>query len=261
MEKTLAIARRELLAYVLSPAGYVIIALFMFLVAAVYLGLATAAGKGFAQGHPATLQIMFLFVVWILLLVAPAISMRAISDEYRQGTFEVLMTSPVTERQVVLGKFFGCLAFLIIMLLPTLIYVVMMEWYGRPDYGAVACGYAGVLLAGAAYLASGLLVSALTSSQVVAYLVTLFFWLIMLTAPVSVQMIVQEFGADSGSPLQAWMSWIRSATAVVERISPQARISDFTTGLVDTFNIVYFLSVTVVFLVATMKVLESRRWR
>jgi ABC-2 type transport system permease protein len=167
----------------------------------------------------------------------------AFAEEYRLGTFETLMTCPVREGEIVLGKFLGALALLALMLLPTLVYVVVLEIYGRPDYGELVCGYLGLLLAGSVYLASGLLASTLTVSQPVAFLVALFFWLTI------------------GFAAKLLPSHLDDSTArIVFALDPDLRLGDFTIGLVDTSNIVYFLSLTALFLLASVAALQGRRW-
>src|SRR5690606_34131428 len=145
---------------------------------------------------------------------------------------------------VVLGKFFAALGFLLVMLVPTLALVWALELYGRPDYGELASGYLGMMLAGAAYLASGILASTLTTSQMAAFLVTLFFW------------IALSIGAKV-LPGYLPEPWATAAFAV----DPEPRLRDFAIGLIDTSHVVYFVSLTAVFLVAAVRSLETRRWR
>ncbi|UCD76638.1 MAG: ABC transporter permease subunit [Phycisphaerales bacterium] len=236
MSRTLAIAGREFRAYFLSPGGYIIIALFLFIT-----GFFFWAG-GFQQGQIASLRSVFNIGTWLLAFIAPAVTMRLLSEEYRAGTIEMLMTSPVNEWHIIVGKFAGAAAFLVLMLLPTVAYVIAIEMHGRPDYGELLCGYLGLLLAGAAYLSSGILASTFTASQAVAFLLALFFWLAL------------GFSAKL-LPDQLDERWAR----IVFALDPDLRLRDFTIGLIDSSNIVYFLSITVVFLVAAVKSLQARR--
>ena len=236
MSRILAIAGRELRAYFLSPGGYIIVALFLLITGGFFW-----AG-GFQQGQIASLRSVFGIGTWLLAFIAPAITMRLLSEEYRAGTIEMLMTSPVNEWHIILGKFAGAAGFLLLMLLPTIFYVIAIEIHGRPDYGELCCGYLGLLLAGAAYLASGILASTFTASQAVAFLLALFFWLVL------------GFGTKL-LPGQVDEQWAR----IIFALDPDLRLRDFTIGLIDTSNIVYFLSITVVFLVAAVKSLQARR--
>lgn len=238
MRRIFTIAKRELPAYLLSPAGYVITALFLLITGFLF------AFAGFEQGQTASMRPTFEVITWVLLFICPAVAMRTISEELRSGTFETLMTAPIREVEVVVGKFLGSAVFLILMLLPTGIYVIALELYGRPDYGELLCGYLGVILAGSAYLAGGILASTLTSSQVVAFLVSVFFWVGLV------------FGAKM-LPARLDENW----AGLVRAIDPDLRLGNFAIGLFDTSDVVYFLSITALFLAAAVKALEVRRLR
>jgi ABC-2 type transport system permease protein len=233
-----AIVGRELRASFLSPVGYIIAALFALLTGIVFVS------RAFDQGQPASLRSVFEWGAWLLLLVCPAISMRAIAEEKRMGTYEMLMSCPVSERGIILGKFIGGMIFLIVILLPTIVHVLALERYGRPDYGEIACGYLGLLLAGAAYLASGLLASALTNSQVVAFLLTIFFWLGLSLATKLLPGYLPPRWAD-----------------VAFTADPDPRLRDFAIGLIDTSNVAFFVSLTLLFLFAATRSLQAGRWR
>ena len=150
---------------------------------------------------------------------------------------------------IILGKYAAAIGFLVLLLAPTLVFVVALEIYGRPDYGELLCGYLGVLLAGSVYLASGILASTLTSSQVVAYLMTVFFWIIVLLATKGV--------------LQTDLlpvAWQGRVDDLVIAADPELRLRDFAIGLFDSGNFVYFGSLTIVLLIASARSLEMRRW-
>lgn len=238
MRQTLAVGTRELRSYLYSPAGYIIITLFL-----VFVGLLFAYGV-MVQGQPATLRLVFEWITLALFVLCPAIAMRTISEELRTGTFEALMTAPVSETTVILGKFFGSSLFLLLMLAPTTLYIVALEMYGRPDYGEILCGYLGVVLAGAVYLAGGILASTLSSSQVLALLLSWFVWLGVILGTWLLPSRLDDRWAD-----------------IVIALNPALRLNDFAIGLVDTSNVIYFLSLTVLFLIAAVKSLQMRRLR
>lgn len=238
MRRAIAIAGRELRAYFLSPGGYIIIALFL-LVAGVVFYFA-----GFAPGEIASLRRVFGIGTWLLAFIGPAVTMRLVSEELRLGTIEMLMTTPVREGEVILGKFLGAMGMITVMLIPTLGYVAALEVYGQPDYGELLCGYLGLILAATAYVASGLLTSTFTSSQPVAFLLALFFWL---TLGIGAKML----------PMHLSDRWAQ----LVFLIDPDTRLRDFTIGLIDTSNIVYFVTIAAVFLIAAVLSLQARRWR
>ncbi len=236
MSRTLAIAGREWRAYFLTPGGYIIIALFLLITGGVFVV------AGFGSGEIASMRTVFGPGTWLLTFIAPAITMRLFAEEFRLGTFESLMTSPVREAEVVFGKFLGAMGMLLAILAPTLLYVIALEVYGRPDYGEIACGYLGLIVAGAAYLACGTLASTLTSSQPVAFLLALFFWL---TLGIGSKLL----------PGQLNDPWAQ----IVFRIDPDMRLRDFTLGLLDSGNVIYFLTIAAFFLIAAIYSLCMRR--
>ncbi len=266
MSATTAIARRELLGYLLTPAGYIIVAVFMLATALMYFLWGMLWGGGFNQGDPASMRMVFSGGIFIFLFVAPAISMRTLSDEYRMGTIESLLTCPVSETQIVIGKFLGSFGFLLAMLVPTAVYVIALEMYGRPDYGELACGYVGMMLAGGAFLATGLLFSTLTNSQVLAYLVTLFFWLILLLASKGLPKLAAmsanwQGAADRGTAMEVVQNLSARAGRFIGAADPQQAVQGFAVGLIDSYNVVYFLGFTIVPLVLAIVFLHVRRSR
>lgn len=236
MNRIRAIASRELRASFLSPAGYIIVFLFMLMAGLIFMV------RTFEQGQPASMRAVFELGTWLLLFLCPAITMRAIAEEHRLGTFEMLMTCPVSETEVIAGKFLAAMGFLAIMLVPTVIFVFVLERYGRPDYGELFCGYLGMLLAGAAYLASGILASTLSTSQVVAFLVPLFFWLLL---SIGAKYVPQYLGEP----------WAGAAFA----FDPDPRLRDFAIGLIDSSNVIYFTSIATVCLILAVRSLSARR--
>ncbi len=231
-----SIASREYLSMFRLPLGWIVTAIFVFAASMVFLATLT-------PGQPATMRGFFRYCLLVLVVLAPAISMRTLSEESRTGTIEPLLTSPVSEWSIVIGKYLGSVAFLLTMLLPSAVYVGVLEWLSRPDYGPILSGYLGVVLLGGLYLAVGMLVSALTASQTLAFLGTLFALTLMeMTAFVAQQVP------------QPWQGLLFS-------IGSTQRINDFARGLIDTGHIGFFLAAIVWFLMLAGVVLQSRRWR
>lgn len=239
MTKTIAIMQRELLSLFYSPIGYIVIAAFLVLTGGLMLFL-----DAFAPGKPASLRELFVFTPYVLALIIPAISMRAISEEYRSGTIEPLMTAPISDTHVVMGKFLASFAFYVIMLAATLVYLALMWLYGNPDFGATLSSYLGLMLMGSAFTAIGLFASSLTRNQIVAWMVgaiplMLFVW----------------FGANIVTRVTGvWRD-------VMQNLNVQRHLEQFTRGLVSLESVVIFLGGTALFLFLTVKVVESRRWR
>lgn len=169
MRNTLAIAQREMNSLFFSPIAYVLLTLFTIPAALFFFFIA------FRPNSTAELRVVFAVMnSYVLIPLVPAISMRLMSEELRSGTVETLMTAPVRDVQVVLGKWLGAWGFFALLLMPTLAFVVTLEIYANPDYGPILTAYAGLMLAGGLYLAIGTFASVMTRSQVIAFVVTLF---------------------------------------------------------------------------------------
>ncbi|GBD10789.1 Inner membrane transport permease YbhR [bacterium HR23] len=237
MRNTLAIAWKETKSYFGSPMAYVIGAVFLaltgyFFVSSISRPFAEATIRGWLL--PAT----FFFVFW-----APALTMRLFAEEQKLGTLELLLTAPVHDWEVVLGKFLASVAILVGTLSLTLYYVLLLFWFGDPDVGPLLSGYLGLLLYGSASLAIGLFASSLTSNQIVAAVVGSGLLLLMTLADQAAQIV-------GGI-----------ASRVLEQISLTAHFADFARGVIDTHNVVYYILVTVFVLFLTERNLDSRRWR
>src|SRR5947207_5898885 len=132
MSRAITIARREFLSYLFSPIAYV--AMTLFLLAAGFL-----FRKDFEPGQPAAMRTIFEWMVWLLVIVVPLMCMGLIAQEWASGTIEPLMTAPVDETDVVVGKFIGAFGLFVLLLIPTLLYLVMLRIYAKPDYGPIFC--------------------------------------------------------------------------------------------------------------------------
>jgi ABC-2 type transport system permease protein len=196
-------------------------------------------------GKPVAMRTLFDWMVWLLVFVVPVLCMGLLAQEWASGTVETLMTAPVGEGDVVIGKFIGAFGFLVFLLIPTGIYVMMLRMFGQPDYGPIISGYIGVLLTGALFVAIGLFCSSLTRSQVVAA---------VSSAAVLFAVTIAPWWAGREASLPTF--WRK----VVDQ-GVFTRYTDFSKGIIDTGNVVFFVALTAVFLFVTVKVVESRRWR
>jgi len=239
MRNVRAIAQRELLSLFCSPIAYITIAGFLLIT-----GVLVLATGSFGPGKPATLRGVFNWTPFVLTVIIPAITMRTVSEEYRSGTIETLMTAPVSDFQMVIGKYLAVLVFYVIMLAATLVYLVLMELYGTPDWRAGISGYVGLLLIGMTFAAFGMFTSSLTRNQIVAWILGAV--LLMLLAWFAFYMVQQVEG------------WLRD---VFLAVNVQGRFDQFNRGLVTTDAVLFFLANTALFLFLTVKVVESRRWR
>jgi ABC-2 type transport system permease protein len=241
----LIIAGREFRSYFNSPLAYVVICLSQLLLGLLFFKLK----GGFWQVDKATLDRLFEFMPYgLCLLVIPVITMRLIAEERSSGTLEMLITLPVQDWEVVLGKYLGALGLVAVLIASTLIYpLFMFKWpwsLGALDWGPVFSGYLGLLLMSAAGVAVGLLISTLTRSQVIAFFVTF----VVMTALV----FVGRMGDVLNAP---------TLGTVLNFFSFEHHDSMLARGLIDTRSVVYFLSVTVFCLMVAFRSLESRKWR
>jgi ABC-2 type transport system permease protein len=238
MRNVLTIAEREIRAYFVSPMAYVVITFFLF-----FSGLIFTFSIYQPQAR-AEMGGLLGSMVFLTLMVAPFLTMSLLAQEQASGTLELLLTKPLNDREVVLGKYLGTLAVYVIMLVLTLPFPIMLDKWGDFEWGRALVGYLGLFLVGAAFLAIGLFASSLTRSQMASAGICLgaflFVWLI------------------------GWVSYLiggqESVLATISRnISVFELFSDFEKGLLDSKNVVYFLSLVVFFLFMTVRVLEMRR--
>jgi ABC-2 type transport system permease protein len=179
----------------------------------------------------------------ILLLMVPLITMRTFAEEKKNGTYELLLTSPLTVTQIVLGKFLGCLFFILVMILLTGIYPAILLFYGNPEVGILTSGYLGLFLLSVVFVSVGLFTSSLTENQIVAA-VTCFVILLLL--------YVLSWPAETTG---AGLGGILKYLSVVEHFSEMAK------GLIDTKNLVYFMTLIFLSLFLTHRCVEASRWK
>ncbi len=238
MRNVWTITSRELNSYFVSPVAYVVSAAFL-LISGVLFSLILNSTMD------ASLRGTFSNITFIMILIAPVLTMKLLAEEQRMGTLELLLTSPVHDWEVVVGKFLGSLILFAVMLLaPTLLYVVLLAAFGNPDYGPILSGYLGVLLLGGAFLSIGVLSSSLTQNQVVAGFVGIVLLLLMWISDALSRIV----GGGALGDALTYLSITR-------------HYDDFLRGVIDTQNIIYPLSVIAVALFIATQVLQTRRWR
>ena len=236
MGKTLTIFKRELGAYFNSPVAYIVIALYLLVVGYMFFAQFFLVGE-------ATMRDMFGLAPMLFTFFAPAVTMRLLSEEKRSGTIELLITMPVRDWEVVLGKFLAGLSVLAVAILLTLAYPITISTMGALDWGAVVGGYLGLLLLAGAYVAIGLMASSWTHNQVVAYMVA---WVI-------------TFALFIGGKLLPLMPG--SIATIIEHVSLDLHFNNIAKGVIDTRDIIYYLSLITACLLVTVQTLDSRRWR
>ncbi len=253
MSNVLAIAQKELKSYFASPIAYIVIGLFAlvfgyfffvslnyFIQASLQMGM---PGQGQINIHTMAIRPLFQNVAVVALFWLPLITMRTYSEEKRSGTIELLLTSPLTDTQIVVGKFLGALALYALMLAVTWIHIAILFVYGNPEWKPIATGYLGLLLMGASFMSIGLLISSLTKNQIVAGMSTF-----------AVLLLIWTLGwmTDSAGPT---MQKVLSALSITDRFD------DFSKGIISASHLVYYLSFITFGLFLTAKSVDSERWR
>jgi ABC-2 type transport system permease protein len=237
---------RELRAYFFSPLAYVVLFFFLVVNGIVFtLVISFLNDPRSPGGPPLTLFFGGTFFFWLtLIFLLPVLTMRLLSEEYRSGSIEVLMTAPVTETQVVAGKYLAALVFYLFLWLPTLAYSGIVAHFNKVDWGPVAAGYLGVVGIGAMFLAVGLFASAMTKNQLVAAIIT-FALLIFLFAVGFLENLVTS----------------DLAKRAIGYVNLLDHMDEFAKGIVDSRHLVYYLTATLFFLFLTSRALEDRKWR
>ena len=247
MSGLLATLQRELRAYFFSPLAYVILTFFLLVNGYIFVLIVSFLNDPRAGGSTTPLKLFFgdTFFFWLVLLfVTPVLTMRLLAEERRSGTIESLMTAPVTEIQVVLGKYLAALAFYLFLWLPTLAYVVIIARSSTIDWGPIAGGYLGVTMIGAVFMAVGVFGSSFSKNQIVAAIVTF-------------AMLMFFFAITFMESLTTSETW-KNVFAYMNLLQ---HMDDFGKGIVDSRRLVYYLSTVALFLFLTARALEVKKWR
>ncbi len=236
MTNTLTIFRRELTAYFNSYSAYILVVAFLLTTGYLFFSQVFLVGE-------ATLRDMFGIAPLIFLFFAPPITMRLIAEEKRAGTMELLITLPVHDWEVVLGKYLAALALFSMAIGLTLAYALSLDTMGDLDWGATVGGYLGLVLLSGAYLAIGLMASSWTRNQMVAFIIA--------------------FGISFALYLSGKLLPLMppSLAPVIEYVSLDIHFSNISRGVLDSRDIIYYLSLIGTCLFMTVQSLDSRRWK
>jgi len=254
MSNILAIAHKEIRAYFASPIAYIVIGIFALLFGYFYVAILNwfvqqgmQASMGMGQGPMSVnqqfIRPLLLNATVVLLFVLPMITMRTYAEEKRSGTMELLLTSPLTDLQIILGKFFGALTLYASMLGVTLIYIAVLFAFGNPEWKPIATAYLGLLLFGGCFISVGMLISSFTRNQIVAGMLTFCVFLLL--------WVIDWIGSFAGP----------TAEQVVNYLSITQHFDDFAKGVIDTKHLIYYVSFITFGLFLTAKSVDSERWR
>ncbi|MBL7923116.1 MAG: gliding motility-associated ABC transporter permease subunit GldF [Bacteroidia bacterium] len=238
---------KEINGFLNSLIGYIVIIVFLLTIG-LFLWIFPDSSFNIPGAGYANLDSLFALTPWVYLLLVPAITMRLFSEEKKSGTIELLLTRPLTEMQVVTAKYLAGVVLLIFSLLPTLIYYLSIYRISLPagniDSGSIWGSYIGLLLLGSGFVAIGLFASSLADNQVVAFIISFFFCLVFFR----------------GFESMAGLFGLGKASTLVFNLGFNAHYLSLSRGVVDTRDIVYFLSVILFFLFLSRMVIESRKW-
>jgi ABC-2 type transport system permease protein len=255
MRNVLAIAGKELRGYFASPIAYIVIGFFavlfgyFFYVPLIFFNrqsMQMAMGMGGAMNiNTMLITPVFVNSTVVMLFLLPAITMRTYAEEKRSGTIELLLTSPLTDTQIILGKFLGAMGLYTSMLAITLVHMVILFWFTdpNPEWRPIATTYLGLLLMGGCFISVGLLISSLTKNQIVAGIVTFTVFLML--------WVINWIGTFVGP----------TAQAVLTHLSITDHFDDFSRGVIDTKHLIYYVSFISLGLFLTAKSVDSERWR
>ena len=236
-----ALLFREIKSFFGSPIGYLVIAIFLILNGLflwIFDGEYNILNSGFADLSP-----LFMISPWILIFLIPAVTMRSFSDEMKQGTLELLLTKPLSIWQIVNGKFFGAVLLIVIAIIPTFIYVYVISSLGMPegniDMGSTIGSYFGLLFLISGYSAIGIFTSTLSDNQIVAFLLAVFLCFFF------------YFGFDGIT------TYLPSIENFISNLGMNSHFKSMSRGVIDTRDLLYFVSITILFLSLTVFKLKS----
>lgn len=257
MRNVLAIAGKDLRSYFTSPIAYVVLTGFLLLGGWFFFNLLSNFNQMLMAymsfNAPEMLEAMnlnemviaplLLNLAVVLVILVPMITMRSFAEEKRNGTYELLMTSPITVAEIVIGKFLGGFVFVFLMVVLTGLYPLILIWFGDPEIGIILSGLLGLLLLGSSFVAIGMFTSSLTDNQIIAAVSCLVTLLLL---------YIIAWPAQSAGPVLG---------PLLRYLSLTEHFNELVKGVIDSRDIVYFLSVIVLALFLTLRSVESLRWR
>jgi ABC-2 type transport system permease protein len=241
----ITLLKKEINEFFSSITGYIVVAVFLMatgLFMWVFPGQYNVLDSGYA-----TMNTLFTIAPWIFLFLVPAVTMRMIADEKKSGTMELLLTRPITDMQIVAAKYFSAIILVLIALIPTLIYFFSIYHLGNPqgniDVGGTVGSYIGLFFLASIYTAIGIFASSLTSNQIISFIIA----------------VIISFFFYMGFEFIASMTIFSGIDTFIVDLGINAHYKSMSRGVIDTRDIIYFVSVVVVFLYLTKSIVQSRK--
>ena len=243
MRQIFVIARRELAATFDSPIAYIAATVFLIATGLMFF-FGIDGSEDLFEARQATVRPLFDSAPWVLAVILPAVTMRLVAEEKKSGTIELLVTLPVSDLQIIIGKLLGAVGFFVVALALTLVFPALILSLGSPDFGAIVGGYFGLFLIGTTFLALGVMTSTWTHNQIVAFILGLLLCIFFWTATDALIKVAFE------QPPMA-----------LQLLTFKQQFAAFSKGVVDLRNVVYFLSVIAIAVGASTWTLKSRNWK
>lgn len=242
-----AILKKEISGFFSSLTGYIVISVFL-LINSLFMWIFPGEWNILDSGY-ASLDTLFFISPWVFLFLVPAVTMRMIAEEKRLGTLELIFTRPLSEREIIYGKYLASVVLVLLALIPGLIYFISVyllgETPGNIDEGATWGAFTGLFFLAAVYASAGLFASSLTDNQVIAFIIAVLLSFIL------------YMGFDS----LAYLPGLKKVDEVILRLGINEHYKSMSRGVLDLRDVIYFVAVVVVFNEATRLVLLSRKWR
>jgi ABC-2 type transport system permease protein len=234
MTNTTHIFRKEFKGYFVSPIAYIVISIFLILTGWFFFSTFFLFGQAEMRNFFSLLPVIFSFIV-------PAVTMRLFSEEFSTGSYELLVTMPVTSLDVIIGKFLAAVAFIVIMLIPTFTYSIFISFIGDLDWGPIFGGYTGAILLGAAFSGIGIFASSLTRNQIVAFIIGMAFCFIL-------------------TLLDKMLFFLPDALLTIfQYLAADYHFQNISRGIIDSRDLLYFLSICFIMLYGTNLVIQGKK--
>lgn len=237
---------KEIRSFLSSLIGYIVIIVFLLAIS-LFMWIIKGDSNVLDMGY-ANIDTLFAIAPWVFLFLIPAITMRSFADEKKSGTIELLLTRPLTDLQIILAKYFAGLVLVLFSLLPTLVYFYSVYKLGAPegniDTGGTWGSYIGLLFLGSSFVSVGLFASALTDNQIVSFILAL----------------AMSFFCYIGFEQISSLEFIGTADTLIANLGINAHYNSLSRGVIDSRDVIYFLSFNTLFIMCTRLVLQSRKW-
>jgi len=241
-----SLLKKEISGFLSSLIGYIVIAVFLVIIGLLMWVL--PVDSNVLNGGYAGIDPLFVMAPWVFLFLIPAVTMRSFAEEKKSGTIELLLTRPISDVQIILAKYFACILLVVLALLPTLVYFFSVYALGNPpgnlDMGRTWGSYFGLLFLAGGFVAVGVFASAITNNQVVSFILA----------------VVLCFFCYSGFGYAGNFISSGSLGNFVQQLGISAHYSSMSRGVIDTRDVIYFVSLSAVFILMSKTTLESRKW-